>query len=121
MSSIICNYMGNAVLNQYFTSHGAYLSLHTADPGLNGDASTEVVGGDYARFLLNFSTPGNKTIANTTAAVFHNMPAVSVTWFALWTSATLGNILIRLQLGSLINVVVGSQLEIPPGDLAFTI
>lgn len=68
---------------------GAYLSLHTADPGLTGASEVVVGGSSYARQAVNgtgtFPTVTGDTVTNSAAAInFTLMPACTVTHVGLW-------------------------------------
>lgn len=72
----------------------AYISLHTADPGLTG--TSEVAGGAYARQgPTTFSNTGSEpTVAANTAIITY--PAATAAWgtisyFGLWDAPTGGN------------------------------
>ena len=73
---------------------GAYVSLHTADPGNTG--TSEVTGGAYTRMPATFaqiSGPNPTVDANTGIVTF---PAATAAWgtithFGLWDAATAGN------------------------------
>jgi len=68
---------------------GAYLSLHTADPGLTGASEVVVGGSSYTRQAVNgtgtFPTVTGDTVTNSAAAInFTLMPACTVTHVGLW-------------------------------------
>ncbi len=72
---------------------GAWLSLHTADPGLTG--ASEVTGGTYGRQdvsgVAKFPTVTGDSVVNSAAAIdFTLMPACTVTHVGLWDSQTTG-------------------------------
>ena len=81
----------SAVLGPLVTT--AFVSLHTADPGVGG--SSEVTGGGYARQgPINFTEAGaNPTVASNTALLA--FPQATAAWgtishFGLWTAASGG-------------------------------
>lgn len=116
------NYLGNLVLTKYLTTLGAYLALHTSDPTVLGNLSTEVVGGSYVRqHVTLWTSPSSKTTANNELVVFDNLPACTVTYMSLWTAVTAGNMLWALQLGSPIVVVSSARIPIPVNDFALTV
>lgn len=74
-----------------------YVSLHTANPTDSGTANgTEVSGSWYVRQPVTFaaqSTPGVTSNSNTITYPAVTGAPVTVTHFALWDAATLGNML----------------------------
>lgn len=69
---------------------GAYISLHTADPGTTG--ASEVVGGTYARVQTTWGTSTNG--AKTGSQVTLNIPAsTTITHWGCWTAASAGTYL----------------------------
>jgi hypothetical protein len=72
----------------------AYVSLHTADPGLTG--TSEVSGGAYARQgPVAFVNAGNEpTVASNSAIVTYPAATAAwgtIGWFGIWDAATAGN------------------------------
>ena len=69
-----------------------YLALYTSDPTIN-NIGTEVSGGSYARKAITVDTDsdGDGSVKNTAAITFTNMPAVTVTHFAVFDALTGGN------------------------------
>jgi hypothetical protein len=89
-------FLRNRVLDAVFTNQTlnvpvAYMSLHTADPGLTG--ASEVVGGSYARKALTMSAASAGATANTAIVEFAGMPAVTVTHVGVWSLVSGGNFL----------------------------
>ncbi len=75
----------------YSAPAAVYVSLHTSDPTAGATAGTEVSGGWYARQAGTFaaqSTAGQTSNSNTIT-----YDPVTVTHFAIWDAATLGNML----------------------------
>ena len=73
---------------------GAYVSLHTADPGNTG--ANEVSGGAYARQSVAFaqlSGPNPTVDANSAIVTFAaaTAPWGTITHFGVWDAATAGN------------------------------
>lgn len=65
-----------------------YVSLHTANPGEDVTASTEVTGGSYQRALAQFRPATNGASVNDNTLAFSNMPAVTVTHVAVYDGST---------------------------------
>lgn len=71
---------------------GAYLALFTTDPTVAA-VGVEVVGGSYSRKSITWGTEANGRIANSNVLNFTNMPACTVTHWAIYDAATSGNML----------------------------
>lgn len=71
------------------TNLGAYISVHTADPGLTG--TSEATGGSpaYARKLTTW-TGGTADGVVTGSEVTHNLPAGTYSYIGIWSAATAG-------------------------------
>lgn len=71
------------------TGLGAYISLHTADPGTTG--ASEVTGGSpaYARKLTTW-TGGSSDGSVSGSAVVFDVPAGTYTHIGVWTASTSG-------------------------------
>lgn len=88
----------NAVLNMvlkntaYPVGAGAYLSLHTGDPGKTG--ANEVVGGSYARQPVTWNNASSGSSTATASHDFTLLPAVTITHFGVWTALTGGSFII---------------------------
>jgi hypothetical protein len=95
----------NAILNQLFGATDfpythVHISLHTADPGVDG--SSEAAGHGYARQDGTglFAAAAAGAIENDTEITFLDMPAVTVTYVGLWSAAAAGDWLWGGLLGS---------------------
>jgi hypothetical protein len=108
VTSIMSNYLGGAVLQQYLLDNDSYLALLTASPTALGSMAGEVVGGDYERPLCVWSAPGSKT-TGLGALSIANMPACTVSWVAVMDAPTGGNMLFAKELP--VPVVVASSSE----------
>ena len=75
-------------VSAYSFTISMFASLHTATPGLTG--ASEVTGGSYARQALSFGAPSSGVEASTNAQNFTLMPAVTVTYFGVWTASSAG-------------------------------
>jgi hypothetical protein len=80
----------------YTSPTTVYVSLHTSDPTVNGTAGTEVSALWYARQACTFAaqvTAGQTSNSGTITFPGVETTPVTVTHFALWDAATLGNML----------------------------
>ncbi len=113
-------YLRNAILNKVlrntdFTVTAAYVSLHTADPGLTG--ASEVTGGSYARQLVAFDAAASGATQNTAIEDFTNMPAATVTHGGVWDALTSGNFLYGNALAASKTVNSGDTFRFPIADI----
>lgn len=70
----------------------AYLALMTSDPTI-ANTGTEVAGGSYARQAITWGTEALGRIANSATINFTNLPATTVTHWAVYDAASGGNLL----------------------------
>jgi hypothetical protein len=110
-------YLANRVLDNELA--GAFLSLHTADPGRTG--ASEVVGGSYARKAVTLSAASGGATSNSGEVLFDGMPAVTVTHAALWTLVSGGNCLWTGALTASKVVAAGDEVKVKVGDLDVTL
>jgi hypothetical protein len=87
------NMVGDEIFNLgagTFPTAEAWISLHSADPGLTG--ANEVTGGSpaYARKQNTFPTFAGGTQDNDTAILF-DVPATDVVGWGVWDASTAGN------------------------------
>lgn len=116
-------YLRNAVLSAVFKNASlvvaqAYLSLHTADPGLTG--TSEVAGGSYARQAITMGTVTAGSVANTVLIAFDGMPAATVTHVGVWSASTAGNFLYGKNVTSSKTYGAGDRAEVAIGALTAT-
>ena len=69
------------------TSLGAYISLHTADPGTTG--ASEATGGGYARQITTWTGGATDGAVNGSQVTF-DLPVGTYTHVGFWTAATGG-------------------------------
>jgi hypothetical protein len=69
-----------------------YLALFTSDPTINA-VGTEVAGGSYARQSITWGTEANGGIANSNVINFTNLPACTITHWAIYDASSGGNML----------------------------
>ena len=72
------NTMLDAVLGS-----GLTVSLHSADPGLNG--ASEIAGGSYARKAITYAAAASGEKSNSAALEWTGMPACTVSHIAIWS------------------------------------
>lgn len=96
-----------------------YVSLHTADPGDTG--ANEVTGGGYTRKAVVFDVPSGKTMTNSVAVEFENLPTCTVTHAGLWDAETGGNFLWGDVLTEPKTVEAGNTLRFKAGAITITI
>ena len=118
-------YLGNMVIdhmfrNQAYTSPSAvYVSLHTADPGLDG--ANEVTGGSYARKALTLAAASSKSSSNGVAVEFTSMPATSVLYGGVWDQGgTTGNFYASGSLSASKIVNSGDTFQFPISNFTIT-
>lgn len=121
MTSVLSNYAGNTALATLLNKKGLYLACHTSDPTVLGLLASEVAGGGYVRQPITMSVPGTKTCASTNAQVFPGMPACVVTYLAVWTSISAGNMIYSILLGTPLTVLASGQVLAAAGDVAVTL
>jgi len=99
---------------------GAYVSLHTADPGETG--VNEVVGGSYGRQGdTAFDVAASGATSNTADITFTSMPACTVTHVGIWEVASAGTFIAGGIMAPNKPVGAGGTLIIPAGDLDVTL
>lgn len=117
----ITNTWGNFVLNWLVGNRRTWVSLHTSDPGEQGDISTEVVGGTYERDIASWNASASRQIANNTVMVFDNMPQCIVTHAAVWNASTFGSCIVSGKFASGIAVSDGDVFVIENADLVISL
>lgn len=117
-TSLISNYWGNVILGAYLSTKSVWLSLHTADPTVLGNPSTEVVGANYKRQLISFGSGGAKTVVSTNSQTFPGIPATTVTHLGLWDAQVAGNFLLSIPLSPPITASELAHFLAAPGDVA---
>lgn len=107
----------HAIGNASFTMPaGAYLALFTSDPTVAG-TGTEVAGGSYTRQSITWAAEAGGRIANSGTINFTNLPACTVTHWAIYDAVSAGNL---LYFGAFeINVVrtAGQAIDIVAGNI----
>lgn len=124
------NYFRDHLPELYFgssTPANLYLRLYTAAPTATGTGGTEVSGGAYAASQItndpaNFPPAAAGVIANGVEIAFPESTAAwgTLTHFALWDAATLGNMSVSAALADPIVVGTGTVVRFPIGSLTVT-
>jgi hypothetical protein len=100
---------------------GAFISLHTDDPGETG--ANEVAGGGYGRqgdtpFAAAVGNPA--ATYNTSDIDFTNLPACTLRYGGLWNQASGGTFLAGGPLTQEVEIVAGDGYTIKAGDFDIT-
>ncbi|WP_327139345.1 phage tail fiber protein [Nocardia sp. NBC_01327] len=100
----------NALCTTY-SQQGAYISIHTADPGSSG--ANEASGGSpaYARIQTTWGTAASSQI--TGSAVTINLAAGTYTYAGIWTAATGGTFIDKVAIASTTLGAQGSLIVTP--------
>lgn len=110
-------YLAGEILDDYFITGTAYVSLHDGDPGLNGanEATTDVAA---ARLAVSFGSIVSKGIANDADVEFGPSDStVTITHFGLWDAASGGNFLGGDALDVTRNITASDPVTFLTGDL----
>jgi len=128
-------YFGQSALNWFRTQQldlppaNVYISLHTADPGINGivaDVTTTVAGARGVLASSNLSAPaasalpgGGLQISNAAAVLMTSsaQAPAALTHFGVWNSAAGGNFLTYGALTSPVLASTGDVLQFAVGQL----
>lgn len=98
-----------------------YVALHTADPTVAAIAGSEIAAAWYARQPATFAaqvTAGQTSNSNTITYPGVQTAPVTVGWFSLWDSLTLGNMIEFAPLSATKNFAVTDVPSWLPGQLA---
>lgn len=95
------------------TALGAYISLHTADPGTTG--ASEATGGSpaYARKQTTWAG-GASDGAVAGSQVTHDVPAGTYGWVGIWTAATGGTFIAGFPLAAPVTLGAQGQILVTP-------
>lgn len=113
------NSLANILLGWYFTPNVHWLALHSTDPTAQGLAGGEIEGGSYIRQQITWTQSSNRTVLNSNAIVFHNLPASTVNYFGIWTQQSGGVCDYVLQVPPL-NFNSGGTFTVPVNDISIT-
>ena len=108
-------------------STNLYISLHSADPGINGlnsDVTVTLAGSRGTLPIANLTAPaaspsGGRQVSNSASVSLSNSAqgAATVTYYGIWDAASGGNFLTYGLLTQPVNVLVGDIIEFPVGQL----
>lgn len=127
----ITRYLGNKILrwllgeSMISSPSGLYLALFDGDPDSGGTEVTTTVR-SAGRVLINFeATPSSGTdneVASDADTDFGaSEGAADVDWVAIYDAASTGNRLFKKQLSGTENIILGSNVAVPAGDLTIRI
>ncbi len=105
MTAIYADAAANSMLT-VLAGLGAYISLHSADPGKTG--ASELTGNGYARQTLAFHTAASQHIKNNGAIEFGPAtPAdwVAATYFGMWSAVSGGTFIAGAALDAPVTVL----------------
>jgi hypothetical protein len=110
----ISNYAENKLLDAVggtsFAATGAYLKLHTGDPGEDGTGNAAT---NTSRQTVTFGSASSGSIATTSSATWSNVSTTETyTHWSLWDASTGGNCLWTGALSSSAPVTAGDTFQI---------
>ena len=121
----IANYLENKVLdkvfrNTDFTVSGAWVRLHTGDPGEDATANGAT---ETTRKSATFGTAASSGSISTTADMtWTSYPAAeTITHISLWDASTAGNALWKGALTASRTLAIGNTFTISSGSLTITL
>ena len=121
----IANYLENKVLdkvfrNTDFTVSGAWVRLHTGDPGEDGTANGAT---ETTRKSATFGSAASSGSISTTADMtWTSYPAAeTITHISLWDASTAGNALWKGALTASRTLAIGNTFTISSGSLTITL
>ena len=97
-----------------------YLALYTSSPNAGG-GGTEVSGGSYARQSVAFGAISSGSMSNTSVVTFTNLPAVTITHFAVLSASTAGTMRVYGALNASAAVISGDQVQFPIGSITINL
>jgi hypothetical protein len=109
----------NLILDTLLPNGVIYLALFSSAPTEAG-GGTEVAGGGYARQLCDFDPAAGGVSLNTDPIQFTNMPATTVTHWAVFDSNAGGNMLVYGALTSPQIFSAGQPCDVAAGEVQVT-
>jgi hypothetical protein len=99
-----------------------YVALFTADPTDANATAGEVTGGAYARQTIAFSAPTNGVFTNSGIVTFPTATANwgTITHFAIYDAATVGNLLVYGVLSTPKQVLSGDVFKFNASGISIT-
>ena len=113
------NFAENQILDALLVNGNIFLALFTTAPTEAG-GGTEVVGGGYARQLCDMDPASGGSKPNTDPIQFTNMPAVTVTHWALYDVVSGGNMLVYGALTAPQLFTAGQPCDVAAGAVVVT-
>jgi hypothetical protein len=120
MSSVLTNYFGGAVLQHYLLDTPSWVALFTADPTVTGSLTNELTGGSYARLPAVWSAPSSKS-TGLGALRFINLPACTLTHFAVTDALSSGHLLVVSAFPSPQVIPASAELRIAANSIVVTV
>jgi len=120
----VTNVWGNQALDWLIRGRSVWVSLHSSNPGVTGDISTEISGGPddgYERQPGTFSAAASRQVANSNVLVFTNLPASLVTYAGVWDASAFGNCIANGAFSATQNVGNGDMLVIQVPQLVISL
>lgn len=118
MSDVCSNYFGNLLLHLTLVKSGGWLALHTGDPGVLGDPTTELAGGGYIRQRILFNEASGKAVVSNNAQTFIGVPAGLITWLGIWDDQVASHLLVAKQLAAPLTPTANAHFLAAAGDVA---
>jgi len=116
--SNITSYQSNLWLAEIQT---VWLALHSSNPSINGELSTEVNGRGYERISVNFTDPDQGVIWSKREAKFSGMPSTTVAFIAGWNKQYNGKMLWYATANEEEKVQAGQSYLVKEGSIAVSI
>jgi hypothetical protein len=131
MSGILSTYLANQLLGDVFNgathycNFHIYLGLSTTEIHKDGTGTTEPIGNDYSRILINFN-PASFEDRNITNDIDYKFPIATGNWgtithWALYDFATDGNVLAFGSFDEQITITKNLSLDVPANSLGIEI
>lgn len=98
-----------------------WVSLHHANPDINGGLESEINGGGYERVSVLFTEPSNRVIWNDSTLKFRGLPASTISFIGLWAVQYNGRMLWYMGMEDAERVTEGSSFTIKPGEIAVSL
>ncbi|KZM68115.1 hypothetical protein [Nocardia terpenica] len=95
MAIAVVNPTKNALCTAY-AQLGAYISVHTGDPGTTGASEAQNGSPAYTRMATTWGAAANGSITGSQVTI--NLPAGTYGWAGLWTAASGGTFLDKVQI-----------------------
>lgn len=117
-SGVFTEYLIEQWLNEI---RNVWVSLHYADPTVDGNYASEVFGGSYGRVSVSFTDPNARVIFNDQDIIFRGMPTILVTHAGAWDAQYNGNMLYSAPLANPTRVIAGTSFRMDAESLAISL